>query len=157
MNLCQKIKLLIYKIDNQDEINKSKYRGHIFSKSPPSNLLYKLRYRKNELLDAFYRAKNGYSKWQPYDIKSWFAVNITHLLHDMILDLHGSPVYVDEDGNVVSIDYDEWKTILIKMYNAFKKSLNEDETDLEEDSEEARKNLKEGLELFVKYFDNLWD
>lgn len=139
--------LLFNKIKNQTEIKNKKYKGSFFKKSAPTNLLYCIRYRLDEIKDAYYRARDGYARWQAYDIKSWFAINITHLLHDMILDLHGHPC---------EMEYEEWKNILNDMYRYFKNSLNKDETDLD-DSKFSRENLKCGLELFVKYFDHLWD
>ena len=139
---------LIKRIRNSEKINKKLYKGKIFREDLQGMFFWnKLPRRKDELISAYQRAKNGYAKWEVYDIKSWFAINITHMLHDMILNLHSYPM---------GMSYDEWKSILKQMHKHFKLSLSEDETDFEH-SEEAKKHLKDGLNLFVKYFDDLWD
>lgn len=144
----KQFKLLLYKIMNQNKIKKQLYRGKIFSKSGPTSLIHNLRYRITEIRNAWNRAKNGYARYEAYDIKSWFAVNITHMLHDMILDLHSYPS---------NMTYEEWRNILLEMYKCFKYSLNNNETDLDIDNEIDYNNLHKGLELFVKYFNDMWD
>ena len=54
------------------------------------------------------------------------------------------------------MSYDEWKGILTKMYENFKNSLNETETDIDT-TEDAISSFKEGIKSFTEYYFDLWD
>ena len=141
---------LIYKIKNFKEINKKMYKGKIFRYNTKGMyLLPKLNIKISEIKQFFQRGINGYSYVDRYSIRDWFLTNIVNLLHDMQLDLHGSPY---------DISYEEWQSILKRMEECFRQA-NEDTCDEQYSDDYAfqKRMLDEGLSLFVNYFYDLWD
>lgn len=141
---------LIYRIKNFKEINKKMYKGKIFRYNTKGMyLLPKLNIKISEIKQFFQRGINGYSYVDRYSIKDWFLINIVNLLHDMQLDLHGSPC---------NISYEEWQSILKRMEECFRQADNDtcDEQYIDNYAFQKRM-LDEGLSLFVNYFYDLWD
>lgn len=167
-NYKQLIKVLKSK---NNSIPTQYYRGRIFSKDAPTNLLYRLKYRWNEIKEFFQRGRNGYSHSDVWSIRDWFSDTFPHILSDMLQDLHGCPS---------NMEFVEWENELSKMLYYFMEANDktcsqtneyEEEYILNSKSEladlwwkrsieiETYKNdcLKKGLILFTKYFCDLWD
>ena len=149
MSVKDQLGILIDRVLEQD---KQQYRGRIFRAALKGcSLKYKIKYRLAEIKEAGQRALKGYANYQIYNINTWFVVNITHLLHDLLLNLHSYPY---------GMTYDEWKAILAEMYECFRCNIDEKTNDFIIDfdcDKEKQKKLQQGLELFVKYFYQLWD
>lgn len=73
---------------------------------------------------------------------------------------YGTPCYFcfDENGKQYPEEYDsngKWLEVLDKMILAFKLIIKDDAETIEED-EKNEKLIKEGLDLFAKYYRSLW-
>lgn len=146
-NFCR----LINKVINYKTISHKKYKGKIFRYNTKGMyLIPRIKLRVDEFRQFIQRGKCSYSYVDVYSISCWFLDNIVNLLHDMILDLHGYPINFES--------FEDWKCVLETMYECFRQA-NENTCDEKyvEDYKYRHDMLKSGLDLFVKYFDDLWD
>jgi len=120
----------------------------------PINLYYFLRYRIwfslseywRRFKGFFQRGRRGYARYDLWSFDVYLAEVIGNGVHDLCKFSHGYPP---------EITWEEWERILTKISDGFlyySKKFDEDE-----EFEEREKRLDESLELFKKYFRNLWD
>ena len=150
---------------------KKYYRGKIFEFEKDDNLLVKLKFIPFSIKNFFQRGRNGYARVDVWDIDYWFKKTLINMLGDLI---EGSVSYPLEMKS-----HEEWLEILKYMRFCFMESQEEtcsrkNEYDnylscgtdeqknlwLKRDQElyEYRQKMqKEALNLFVKYFNSLWD
>lgn len=147
------------------------YKGKIFSKDAPTSPLYRIKYRLNELKEFFQRGLNGYSHSDVWSIRDWFSDTFPHILSDMLQDLHSGPP---------NMEFEEWENELSKMLYYFMEANDKTCSQTNEYEKEYILNgkskladlwwkrsveietykndcLKKGLDLFNKYFNDLWD
>lgn len=127
------------------------------------------------------RARKGFCYRDIWEIDSWFLQIMPRMLEKFKSNHISFPIwtleeYYDKNSDDILISKDDfckhlyyfenkklyeiadkwcrnrWKEILERMIFLFDESTNDDN-----DYEYQEKCRKEGLELFVKYFDNLWD
>lgn len=112
----------------------------------------KLKLRLDEFVQFLERGRNGYSHVDRWSINEWFLDNIINLLGDMLSNLHGYPT------NDEITCFEDWVSILETMRECFRQA-NENTCDEKyiDDYEYRREMLNYGLNLFVKYFNDLWD
>lgn len=142
---------LIYRIKNAKLITKNRYKGKIFRYDTKGMyLIPRIRLRIDEIRQFFQRGRCGYSYVDAYSIRDWFLDTIVNILHDMILDLHGYPMDFES--------FEDWQFTLHSMRECFRQA-NENTCDEKyvDDYEYRNQCLKDGLSLFVKYFEDLWD
>lgn len=85
--------------------------------------------------------------------QTWWAADL-YISHFIIENLNGlieNGISYPADG----IKYKEWKKVMKKMGNAFKIHIKE--TNWDKTTDKQQKEKKEGMELFIKYFGDLWD
>lgn len=130
------------------------YSGKIFRYDTRGMyLLSRLRVRLSEFISFIQRGKKGYSNIEAYSIKDWFLNIMPHMLDDMISDLHGYPLGLEEINSL-----EDWESELKLMSYCFRQASETSCDDKYEDNEEYRHDMQVlGLNLFVRYFDNLWD
>jgi len=147
--------------------------------------LYKLKLPFKKIKWAYQRVKKGYSDWDLGDMDIWFLETIPKMLKDFkdknnaiptsmfeeYLDAHkDQDDYLDDEAEKTAIA--QWNKTLDRMIYCFNEA-NEDKCSKRNEydyktEKEAHLNkekeitlyreemLKEGFELFRKYFHNLW-
>lgn len=98
---------------------------------------------------AVQRARRGYSDSDVWGFDGYLAAVIAGGVAQLRANLHG---YAPEVGSI-----EEWDEILAKIETGFRVYLDEDEKWLYGDDPELRAQVDEARELFVKWFDHLWD
>lgn len=143
------------------------YRGKIFDFDRYDSLKWKIKNIFPSIRRFFQRGRNGYCRSDVWDIDAWFLKIIPHMLGDLIE--HG----MSYPGRDEADTYEKWIEILRYMKFCFEESSEEtcsqknpydiftqEKEHMEEDLklDKYRQKMKqEGLELFIKWFDDLWD
>lgn len=127
------------------------------------------------------RGIRGWSDRDCWSLSHYNSKVCKEMLDHMIKNLHGYPCILDGDDNYDK-NFDKWKEILNKMRDSFETARKISNGDLEEYGEctfrlenlnfkkemeekygciyqtkDEHEKMKEGLELFVKYYSSLWD
>jgi hypothetical protein len=133
-------------------------------------LIYKIKELPYKLKMAWQRATKGYCDSDSWDIYTWFSTNIVLLLTEMRNNRHGYPYLIKNDKGDMFTDED-WGEVLTEMITCFR-MVNDNSIwerkldnpsdkiilqDLKEDSQIKQHYLERGMELFTKYFWDLWD
>jgi len=94
------------------------------------------------------RGKRGYADQDLWSLDTYLADWLPIAIRDLSRISHGYPTNLTEK---------KWNDILEKMARGFE--AHNKQFDLEEDMEfkKLKKIEKEGIKLFAKYFDSLWD
>lgn len=132
----------------------TRYSGKIFRYNTKGMyLLPRIKIRINEISNFIQRGKKGYTDVDAYSIRDWFVKIMPHILNDMIQDIHGYPVGIVEIRSM-----QDWLSVLETMKECFRQA---DETTCDDkyvnDEEYRQEMLLNGLNLFVRYFNDLWD
>lgn len=166
-------------IEMKEKSNQKYYKGKIFNFSQGSSLIWKVREFFAIIRRYFQRGRNGYCHSDVWDIDSWFLNIIPNMLQDLIENTMSYP------GTGEADTFEKWQEILrymrfcfleanettcsrINKYNYIYEDLDKP---FDERSEEwknwyneenklskYRQEMKEtALNLFVKWFDDLWD
>ena len=143
------------------------YKGKIFDFDKYDSWRWKIKNIFPSIRRFFQRGRNGYCHVDVWDIDAWFLTTIPHMLDDLIENGISYPGRDEADTP------EKWAEILKYMKYCFEEAcedtcsrqnpydiFTQKKLYLEEDkklSEYRDKMKKEGLELFVKWFDDLWD
>lgn len=110
------------------------------------DLLWKTKDCFDNIKRYFQRAKRGYDYVDRYNLNIAVSRLIDNIIDEMIDgDNHGYPVILD--------NIEQWNDILRKIQKGF--HMYHKECGVL--TEEEKSQLTESLELFSKYFENLWD
>ena len=90
----------------------------------------------------FQRGRNGYAISDVWDLSSWFLKTISHMLKDFAVGSCAYPCDVES--------HEEWIGIINQMQKYFEDAINEE-------SPTRNESLKNGFDLFIKWFNELWD
>lgn len=150
----------------------------------PHNIKLKFEYLIYDIRSAWQRAKNGYAHSDVWDFSDWFSGNIIHMLQDLIDNQCGYPGCGDadtpekwdeilrymkfcfmesrEDTCSRQNEIKDYQCDIIKNEDGsitFNTNSQFDKWSKREQelSEYRQKMLHEGLDLFKKYYYNLWD
>ena len=150
----------------------------------PYNIKMKFEYLIYDIKSAWQRAKNGYSHADVWDFSDWFSNNIIHMLDDLINNQSGYPGTEDVDSpekwdqilRYMKFCFQESREDTCSQQNKIKDPIfnmieNDDGTitftkndsfeqwsKRERELSEYRQKMKnEGLDLFKKYYYELWD
>ena len=150
----------------------------------PYCIIVKIKFLIYDIRSAWQRAKNGYAHSDVWDISDWFSFNIIHMLSDLIENHQAYPGYGDADTNdkweeilrYMRFCFQESREDTCSQQNEIKNPVcdmlvNDDNSVTfsttpefdkwsereKELSEYRKKMLHEGLDLFKKYYYDLWD
>lgn len=92
--------------------------------------------------DTYFRIRHGFWPKQWWNFKSELAIHILPILKYYRKNTSGYPIITTNE---------EWKIILDKIINSFQLIADQD------DGPAKKEEINEGLTLFAKYYQNLWD
>ena len=144
---------------------KKDYKGASFS--------WRLKMLFLEIRYAFQRAWRGYDDFEIFDMKAAFLYRMRKALpvfkEDNIADWWNDKVQYEKDISECIHTKEETDAIIQEMIDAFKNSdedvwidmgldpcNKEDSKEIRKIEEEAHESQKKALDMFVKYFDQLW-
>lgn len=116
--------------------------------------LYKLGDWKREIKWAWQRAFRGYDDTAYWGLYHYIAKIAMPVLKEYRFNGHGVPGMVCEKDEPMEKSIERWNGILDKMIYAFDVII-KDENFIE--PVEVQERVDEGLKLFAKYFQTLWD
>lgn len=116
----------------------------------------------NNLKDFYWRGKRGYADSDCWDVDNYLARIVPPMLRTMIDPKkgggHGYP-----GGDEQTKTLKRWHRVVEQMASAFEESIKTDEMEYvdmkqwkRDWAKSERKRIK-GMNLFVKYFNSLWD
>lgn len=109
---------------------------------------------KDEVKWAFQRAFRGYDNTAYWSLYSYLTNIALPVLRDYRKNKHGIPSMVMRKGESFKKSEERWNEILDKMIYAFQ-VIKEDRSYI--NPPEVDKKVQEGLKLFGKYYQTLWD
>jgi hypothetical protein len=105
------------------------------------------------------RGMRGYADEDWWDLGDYLASWMPKALRDMKRNVHSHPI--DDEVNTVK----EWEAVLEKIARGFEAKRKQDELTWDKKRTEhfkrnwnkLQKEFEEGMKLFIKFYDNLWD
>lgn len=101
---------------------------------------------------AFQKLCRGYADYEVWSLNSVIADFVIPRLKKLKIIMSGYPVDIWNEKKSDEQAMKEWRRILDKMITAFELFSNDWEC-----NEEKKQKVEEGLDLFRKYYINLWD
>jgi hypothetical protein len=111
-------------------------------KSGPRQQYYRMKY-------FIQRGKRGYSNRDLWGFDNYLSTMLPTALRQLADVAHGYP---SEDG----MTFEKWQEMIRKMADGFE-AMSFDVGISQEEYEERKKKFREGMELFIEYYENLWD
>jgi hypothetical protein len=101
----------------------------------------------------------GYADEDWWDLGDYLASWMPKALRDMKRNVHSHPI--DDEVNTVK----KWEAVLEKIARGFEAKRKQDELTWDKKRTEhfkrnwnkLQKEFEEGMKLFIKFYDNLWD
>ncbi len=105
----------------------------------------------------FQRGKRGYAEEDCWSLDNYLISWLPQAIRELKKNIHGHPIS-DEVKNT-----NDWKRILEKIARGFESKRKQENItwkktkDFDSKYKELQKEFEEGMKLFTKYFQNLWD